>query len=396
MLSRIFLVVILVAYSAIANATDGEWSGYVAGEWRIFTESPIDARQHGDNTSVSAQAEYYRDWNAGKQSFRFTSFLRIDGSDKQRSHIDIRELNWTTVHDSWELTGGIAKVFWGVTESQHLVDIINQTDLVESIDGEEKLGQLMLKLSLIRDWGNIDLFVLPDFRQRTFPSRAGRLRSLAPVDVSEADYASSQGRDHIDAAIRWSHSIGDWDAAVSHFSGTSRAPRFRPSLDKGRPALVPLYETIDQTGLELQATKGDWLWKLEVVSRSGQGERYTAATGGFEYTLYGINESAVDLGLIAEYLYDDRNALAATPFEDDLFLGARFALNDEASSELLAGMIIDLDSSSRVMSIEASRRFGNDWKASLEARLFSNIDLQDSLASFRNDDFVQLELAWYF
>jgi len=393
---RVLFILVFINHSTLVSASDGEWSGYIAAEWRTFFESPSDVAQHGDTTSLSAQAEYYREWEGGKKSFRFTPFVRVDGRDSQRSHFDIRELNWTSVHDDWELTAGIGKVFWGVTESQHLVDIINQTDLVESTDGEEKLGQLMLKLSFTRDWGDVDLFLLPGFRERTFPSAVGRLRSIAAVDVGHAEYASTQGKDHIDAAIRWSTSFGDWDVGVSHFSGTSREPRFRPALNGGRSVLIPVYETIDQSSLDLQATKDDWLWKLELISRSGQGDRYTAATAGFEYSLYGVFESPVDLGIIAEYLYDDRKEAASTPFEDDLFLGARFALNDEASSELLAGMIVDLDNSSRVMSVEASRRIGDNWKINLEARFFSNIDDKDSLVSFENDDFMQLELAWYF
>ncbi len=396
MLARLFLLFTLVGVSSISLADQGEWSGYVAAEWRGFTGSPLDSEQQGDTTSVSAQAEYYREWENGKQSFRFTPFIRIDGRDTQRSHFDVRELNWTTVHQDWELTVGVGKVFWGVTESQHLVDIINQTDLVESIDGEEKLGQSMLKLSLVRDWGDIDIFILPGFRERTYPSRTGRLRTSAAVAVNHAEYGSSSGRDNIDAAVRWSQSFGDWDIGVSHFSGTSREPRFRFAVDHGRTVLIPVYDTIDQTALDLQATKDDWLWKLELISRSGFGDRYTAATGGFEYTLYGVTDGGADLGLIAEYLYDSRDSLATTAFANDVFLGARLALNDEASSELLAGIIVDIDDSSRIASIEASRRLGDDWKINLEARFFSNIDKQNFLSGFSKDDFVQLELAWYF
>ena len=393
---RTLLLFVLTVTPSLLHAAEGDWSGYLALEWRDFLNSPLDSEQQGDTSSFSAQTEYYRDWNNGKQSFRFTPFVRIDGRDSQRSHFDIRELNWTTVHEDWELTVGVGKVFWGVTESQHLVDIINQTDLVESIDGEEKLGQAMFKLSLIKDWGDVDVFILPGFRERTYPSRVGRFRFPASVAVNQAEYGSSRGKDNIDAAIRWSQSFGDWDVGVSHFSGTSREPRFRVSLDKGRKVLIPIYDTIDQTALDLQATKDDWLWKLELISRSGFGDRYTAATGGFEYTLYGIAESGIDLGLIAEYLYDSRDKLATTAFEDDVFLGARLAFNDVASSELLAGVIVDVDDSSRVVSVEASRRLGDDWKINLEARFFSNIDKQNFLSSFRQDDFVQLELAWYF
>ena len=390
------LILLLSAVSLSSQAGQGEWSGNVAVEWRDFLDAPLDSRQHGDSLSVSAQPEYYREWNNAKQSFRFTPFFRIDEHDSNRSHFDVRELNWTTVHDDWELMIGIGKVFWGVTESQHLVDIINQTDLVESIDGEEKLGQQMLKLSLIKDWGDVDIFILPGSRERTFASRVGRLRTTAVVADNQAEYGSSSGRDNIDAAIRWSQTFGDWDVGVSHFSGTSREPRFRAMLNQGRTVLIPVYATIDQTALDLQATRDDWLWKLELISRSGFGDRYTAATGGFEYTLYGVTDGGADLGLIAEYLYDSRDSSATTAFENDVFLGARLALNDEASSELLAGVIIDTDDSSRVASVEASRRLGDNWKINLEARFFSNIDKQNFLSSFRQDDFVQLELAWYF
>lgn len=396
-MERILFYLCLLVLSSSVMAAEGAWSGNVALEWRGFLHEPLDNDQHGNSTSLSFQPEYYRQWNGGQQAVRFTPFVRIDGKDQERSHVDVRELSWTYVSDDWELLAGVSKVYWGVAESLHLVDIINQTDLVESPDGEEKLGQPMLKLTLVNDWGDVDLFILPGFRERSFPGRSGRLRSSLPVSSSHADYAASDGRDHIDVAARWQHSIGDWDIGLSHFSGTSRQPVFRTGTDgAGRAVLVPVYDTIDQTGLDLQATKGDWLWKFEAISRSGQGERYSAAAAGFEYTLYSVFDSGADLGLLTEYLYDDRGNRATTPFEDDLFVGARLAMNDAASSELLAGVITDLSNGSRVFSVEASRRFGEHWKLNLEARLFSNIASDDLLTAQRDDDYVQLELAYYF
>ena len=120
----------------------------------------------------------------------------------------------------------MGKVFWGVTEAVHLVDIVNQTDLVESLDGEEKLGQPMIDLSLIRDWGVVDLFVLPWFRERTFPSEDGRPRFAIPIDTHDPIYESSAEQHHVDFAARWSNSIGEWDIGLSYFYGTSREPRF--------------------------------------------------------------------------------------------------------------------------------------------------------------------------
>ncbi len=78
----------------------------------------------------------------------------------------------------WVMIGetrvGVRRVFWGVTEFQHLVDIINQSDSVEDIDNEDKLGQPMINLSLVKDWGIVDFFVLPYFRERTFAGAEGR------------------------------------------------------------------------------------------------------------------------------------------------------------------------------------------------------------------------------
>ncbi len=72
---------------------------------------------------------------------------------------------------------GLSKVFWGAAEFVHLADIINQTDGVEGFDGEEKLGQPMLRLSLFLDRGTVNAFILPWFRERTFPGKKDRLRT---------------------------------------------------------------------------------------------------------------------------------------------------------------------------------------------------------------------------
>ena len=77
-------------------------------------------------------------YESGK-NFALEVFARADENDEERNHFDIAELYWTLPSDEWELLIGINKVFWGVTESAHLVDIINQTDQVESFTGEEKL-----------------------------------------------------------------------------------------------------------------------------------------------------------------------------------------------------------------------------------------------------------------
>lgn len=391
----IFTLLILLLASPLYAA--GKWSGNVALEYRHFTENALDSRQHDDNGSFSAQPEYFRRWDDERQSFTFVPFLRIDENDPERSHFDIRELTWVKVNKSHEWRIGIRKVYWGVTESQHLVDIINQTDLVENVDGEDKLGQPMVNLSLVRDWGTLDFFVLPGFRERTFPGVKGRLRSQPRVDSDQTVYESSSEQRHVDIAMRWSHNIGNWDIGLSYFRGTSRDPRFVSGVDgSGAPVLVPHYDQLRQTGLDLQWTRGSWLWKLEAIARKSNGVSYNASTAGFEYTFTGIFKSKKDLGILLEYHHDSRDEMATTPFQDDIFIGFRLSFNDVQSTELLFGSVQDRDSSAESIFLEASRRFGSHWKGSLEIRSFRNAPPTDPLFIFRNEDLVQLELAYYF
>ncbi len=393
MTRHVMLVLMIVTTIPIADA---DWSGDIAGEYRGFFDDPVDERQHGDNASISFEPEYYRDWNDRRDSFTFVPFLRWDENDDERSHLDVRELMWGRAADKWELQAGIGKVFWGVTESQHLVDIVNQTDLVENLDGEDKLGQPMIDLTLIHDWGVVDLFLLPGFRERTFPGIDGRIRTIPYVDESQVQFESSNEEQHIDLAIRWSHTLGDWDLGVSHFHGTSRDPRFVVGTNDGEPVLIPVYDIINQTGVDIQMTRSSWLWKFEGIRRSGQGASFNAITAGFEFTFFDVHSSGIDVGVLIEYLYDDRDVEAPTPFQDDLFVGSRLAFNDVQDTQVLFGVIGDLKTDTRFWNLETSRRFRDSWVISVEGRLIRDPDDNDPIFSLRNDDYLQLEIAYHF
>lgn len=390
------LIVLGVLGFGIANGADSEWSGNVSLEGRAFSQSAEHAGQDDQHASISFEPEYYLDWADGDQRLVFNPFFRYDVHDDERSHVDLRELYWRGTFGDVDLKVGVAKVFWGVAESQHLVDIINQTDLIENIDTEDKLGQPMLNLNLVKEWGTLEFYLLPYFRERTFAGKKGRLRTALVVDTDHETYESSNEEKHVDVAIRWSHFIGDWDIGIAHFSGTSRAPTLVPTMRGGELVLTPHYEQIDQTSLDLQATKGNWLWKLEAISSRNDLGRYTAAVGGFEYTFVGVGGSVSDLGVLLEYHFDDRDDEATTPFENDIFVGVRLVLNDVQSTELLAGVIVDSDTQATFGNIEASRRLGQSWKISLEARIFSNLDSNDVLFDFRNDDYIELQISKYF
>jgi hypothetical protein len=387
---------ITVLLLIINNAYCYEFSGRIAGQTRYFFNDPAYDEQRRHDASVSIQLEFHHGWKNG--GFTFTPFLRLNTGDQERTHADIREL-LLLLHDNiWELRAGIGKVFWGVTESQHLVDIINQTDLVEAIDGEEKLGQPMVSLSLIHSIGTFDFYLLPYFRERTFPGKKGRLRGVIPIDTERTQYESPAQEYHIDLAVRYSKTISAWDIGLSHFRGTSREPTLLLGRDSaGNPVYIPYYEQISQTGIDLQAVIDSWLLKLEAIYRTGQGDNdFFASTSGFEYTLPSINTNGFDIGLLAEWLYDERGKSLITTFDNDIYLGMRIALNDSSSTEALIGMIQDINDSTRILSLESSRRLTSHWKIALEALLLLQAAENDYLYNLLSDDYILLELLYYF
>ena len=77
---------------------------------------------------------------------------------------------------------------------------------------------------------------------------------------------------------------------------------------------------------------------------------------------------------MAEYNYDSRGDVVNAPFQNDLFVGGRSALNDENSSELLLGVIVDLSYDSTSLRLEGSRRLGNSLKLNVEAQVLTGVD----------------------
>lgn len=389
-------VLALLPLSFFASA-EVEFTGGAGIEQRYFLQDALSPQQERSQASVYLEPEFYSEFNDGADSILFKPFYRFDQHDDERTHGDIRELLWLRVGDDWELRTGVTKVFWGQTESLHLVDVINQTDSVEAFDGEDKLGQPMVNLSIIRDWGTTSLFVLPYFRERTFPGMDGRLRSGLEIDIDNAEYESDDEESNVDWAVRWSHSIGDWEVGLSYFDGTSREPDFIVVAPEDRPLLRPFYPQMQQVGLDVLAVEGAWLLKFEGIHRKVNGDDFIAAVGGFEYTSVGIMDSVYDIGWLMEYQYDERDEQALTPGQNDIMLGTRLVFNDVDGTELLIGYVQDLDrSEGRSGFVEASSRISDNWKWRFDAWFFSSDDMTDVVYQFRRDDFVQLNLEYYF
>ena len=393
MKKALLFITLLTGNQAMTEEID--FSASMGIETRGFIQEPL-IDNDSNRISFSGFIEPEAKWRSEdrKKRFSFVGFGRYDEQDSERSHLDVRELYWSFNSGDWTTLIGINKVFWGVIESVHLVDVINQTDLVEDFDQEAKLGQPMIHFSNQKDWGKLDFYVLPYFRERTFASTDGRFNFDLNV-ADDAIYESSNKKSHIDLAFRYSHYFGDIDFGFHVFDGTNREPTLIPN--KGFTELVANYYQMTQLGIDMQYTNEAWLWKIESIHRSTDQDDFFAAVAGFEYTLYQINENAHDLGFLFEYQHDDRNTSSAPTIADnDVFLAARYTLNDTQDTSILAGVVVDIDNDTTFINIEAERRIGKNLSAELRLRALTNVNETDSAYAFANDDYMKLGLSWYF
>ena len=394
MIKKAVVFSLLSSFTTLSEST--EITGSAGISLRYFFQDALYQQQERTYASAYLSPEIYGEFNEGQDTLVFRPFYRVDEHDNERTHGDIRELQWAHYQDNWETKVGIGRVFWGQTESLHLVDIINQTDAVESVDGEDKLGQPMVNFSYFTDYGNFSVFVLPYFRERTFQSNEGRLRP--PVAVSDAIYESSSEQKSVDYALRWQSSNGDWEVGLSYFSGTTREPELMTQVsDSGELSINPYYAQIEQVGVDLLKVSGAWLLKMESIYRQGQSEDFAALVAGFEYTQEGVFGSRYGLGYLAEYQYDERDDNFFAIAQNDMMLGLRIVANDIAGREILLGYVQDLEAMSTYSAyIEASSRLSANWRWTLDGYFFSSDDQDDPFFFLRRDDHIQFSLEYYF
>ena len=398
-----------LGFSALSMANGFGGSIEIEGRY-FFDEGQYAGQDDQQQWSVAIQPEY--SWQAentdyGQWQTHAELFYRQDSLDDERSHGDVRQAYVRWSQENWLILAGANRVFWGVAESRHLVDIVNQSDALEDLDNETKLGQAMVQLTYLSHWGEFSAFILPYFRERQFAGEHGRLRPGLPINDDQALYINGASQDSVDTALRYSHYLGDWDIGLSYFSGNSREPGFIvTNTDIGSvasPQLLPVYSDIQQWGTDLQYTTDAWLWKFEAAYVTGQShtegqeDNYLAAVGGFEYTLYQVFDRDADLGFLAEYVYDDRSELSpATAFNDDWFFAMRLGMNDSQDTALLAGVYYDADTGEQFYNVEGETRIGDSITAELRLRVLEGSDPNEFFQPLEKDSYIQLKLAYHF
>ena len=95
-----------------------------------------------------------------------------------------------------------------------------------------------------------------------------------------------------------------------------------------------------------------------------------------------------------EYQYVSRSASESLTLADnDLFVGGRLALNGVQDTALLAGVVVDMDTTETFFNIETERRFGDNVVLELRARAITGADLGETAYALGRDGYIQWRIV---
>ncbi len=386
----------MVNSQARENFTSVEYDikGYLEYEYRYFPQNDNKKIASKFNHSISTSFDLFVGFTEDDLFLIFTPFLRLDQKDPARTILDINEFYLAINKSDWELKIGSKQLFWGVLESNHLVDIVNQTNAAENIDLEDKLGQPMLNFTMVSEWGVFDVFLLAMQRKRRFSSEEGRPHTGFEPFLKNG--AFDDRGENFDYIFRYENSGTLFDLGLYYFEGLARSPIFISENPETPQDSLVAYPKINQFAADLQITLANTLLKFEGLYRKSRVDDNGAFGIGFEHTLYGIFGSNNDLGVLAEYHWDSRDSDTVFQFSNDLFFGLRLNTNQAHDGQILLGILNSLDNCSSTAFIEGSMRFAKNWKFYFEGRIFSLIDNNHSLSNLSDDSYIQLSLAKFF
>ena len=274
-----------------------------------------------------------------------------------------------------------------------LLIFINQSDAAANEGKSGKLGALSISAERYVDIGDLQLWYISGFREKTFNDSDAHPSS--GLTVNSAQYARKDGKDADDFAVRLSSFAGDWDLAGSVFYGTARDPILTVAV--GGKALNPYYALQKSIGLEAQYTGDATLLKWESLHGTQSSligtHNFSAAVAGIEYTYYRSFETKLDIGLIGEVQHDDRPQAAANQFG---VAGVRLVFNDIADSNILFLLSADSKMDQSIVSLEASQRINDVTSVKLTSQFYNARTATSAYGQLSDDDAVTLTLNMFF
>jgi hypothetical protein len=363
-----------------------------------FPESPQFEDQSGSRTQGSV-------WGKLDGFYRLDDSLTLDvdlrGSwtpeAQERAFGDVEKGILEYKAESWGLRAGVLNERWGVMTVEQIADIVNQRDYVSNYRGRDRLGQPGLAWQYYGDSWSATVIAATYKRERRLARGLDRFRNTG-LGYTDAEF--DEGRwSPPDLGLRLFKGLGDLELELTYFHGTAREPLLLPTfVEDGSLALTPTYRQMRQGGIAARYVLGDFVFRGEGYLRDMDGvPTYGGLALGVERVLYRVFGGVEDLLIYVEGYYDDRPSEAPpTLFDNDLVIGLRLNANDAKGTELWLQMIVDYETGSNLIEVEAKRRLTDSLVARVELVAPVNVEDDSVLSGFERDSRLTASITFYF
>jgi hypothetical protein len=393
-----FLLVAFASLATLARAAGADepvaWSsaGELGLESRAFPDDhdPV-TRDQALGMLGRLELRYDRAFFAGK----VRGFGRLDVFDRERTTLLDEEAWLQAQGERLRLRLGVDIVNWTALEAFHPADVINARNLDSDLENFERIGEPMVALQARAfEQTTISALLMPVYMISRFPSPRSRL-NLAPPGIdlrARPRLIDRSGRltdRHLgpQAALQVRQVVGSADASLHLVESMDRLHPL-VLIDAGTMSPVLLYQTVRQVGGTYQQVFGPVIAKAEggyrwfvppgAAATASVGplprRNHGIAAGGLEYRLAHRNGSESTLLLEGQTVLgvDRQTRRTLEIFQRDLFVGVRFARNDEAAREALLAAVIDLERPRElVLDARYQQRVGETWTVKAGVRIIA-------------------------
>jgi hypothetical protein len=354
-----------------------------------------------DGTEDFGLAASFRLDTKARQKGGFRQQLRVFGRaamiDEERSVLMVEDAWAGWRNNRFEIKAGVQTLNWSAAEAFHPTDMINARNLDSNVENAEKIGEPMVTMRLRFLNGGLTGYYMPLRMAPRFPSASSRLTPYSGVHLAKAQWSDSNGLVDADDfsnqyAFRLDQTIGQGDLALHYVAHNDRLlPAI--ALDATTLSPTPVFPFVQRFGGSLVQALGDWLIKVEVdhilVEAMNVGDSlnlvqgppgdHTVVAAGLEYGW--SYDSGAEGSLIVESQVlilpggseQERNQMG--PFQRDALLGYRHSLNDEMGTEIMLGMILDVERPGEYLgSFSYRTRLSDVWQVHAQLRTIRATD----------------------
>jgi hypothetical protein len=402
-------------------------SGELSFEARAFLDDD-DPRSVDSGLALLGRLEWRH--RHGRLDEKLRVFGRVDRQDAGRSVLLVEEAYLQYRRGRLRLKAGADLVNWTATEAFHPADVINARNLDSDLENLEKIGEPMVAVQLgLTERTTVQALFMPVFTRTRFPAPASRL-NLGPPGTDLGDRRALFDRDGVhteadfgpQAALRLQQTVGQADLSVHLLEHMDRLQPLIAVNPMGE--LVPVFQTVRQLGGTYQHdVAAGLLTKVEAAYRwfaRPDDPLAAAADAGLAFPGEPFPDRdhltvAVGLeygrphesGASSTFLLEGQAILgvpdglrrALSPFQRDVLVAYRFAMDDEDGKELVAGLIADLEHlDERLINLSYQQRLGETFTVRLGLRLFAAdpAPVPTGLVALRRADHVRLTVSRHF